>query len=99
MELHSTPVEAVIKGKLIAWHMSFIHKAYIAVSLITGAKYSGIFYLWVQNIPEYFTCGCKIFWNILPAGAKYSGKEIVRACHTEGSHHVGTDETIASVSA
>ena len=27
----------------------------------------------MHNIPEYFTRGCIIFRNILPAGAKYSG--------------------------
>ena len=56
--------------------------------LPTGAEYSGIFYLRVQNIlprgakfrvvHEYFTRGCKIFRNILPPGAKYSGKFYTR---------------------
>ena len=38
--------------------------------LHAGAKYAVIFCMRVQ---EYFACGCKIFRNILPAGAKYAG--------------------------
>ena len=38
----------------------------------------------MQNIPEYFTCGCKIFRNILPAGAKYSGLFYIRGAKYSG---------------
>ena len=53
------------------WHVLLIYLKMFRNISPAGAKCSGIFYPRVQNVPEYFTRGCIMFRNILPAGAKY----------------------------